>query len=468
MLVNLISPRSPTEGTTSREKAVLFSRLTLATVAATFPEDVEIRIINDSMDMIDFDEKVDMVGITAMTSTVPRAYEIADKFREKGVTVVLGGIHPTALPEEASLHADAVVIGEAEGTMHHLTNDFKTGKLKKFYRSTNRPDLKNLTLPRKDLLSGNKYYGEWDMIQTTRGCPFDCNFCSVSEFFGQTYRTRPIPDVIKEIKQLKQLNSRTVIFIVDDNITGRPGYAKKLFKALIPLKIRWFGQSSIIIANNKELLKLAAQSGCMALFVGFETLSSSNLEQMGKTTNRVQDYSTAIKKIHDSGIGIVGAFIFGFDSDDDSVFEKTVRFIDRNKLELSSFSILTPLPGTRLHKQMHEQERIIERDWAKYTCGEVVFRPKLLEVDQLQGGYYWARKQISSYSSIFRRTFLPRKSALISLPINLVMRKASRAFLKEQKNGGRPVDTTMRRVGINVKRAIGSREWATQSTVNSP
>jgi radical SAM superfamily enzyme YgiQ (UPF0313 family) len=430
MLVHLISPRSPVANATKREKAIQFSRLTLATVAALFPKDAKTRLINDSIDVIDFDKKVDLVGITAMTSTAPRAYEIADKFREKGVTVILGGIHPTALPQEASLHADAVVMGEAEGVMHSLINDFRMKKLKKFYHSPIRPSLANLPLPRKELLDGNKFYKELDMVQTTRGCPFSCDFCSVSDFFGRTYRTRLISEVIKEIKQL---NRHTVRFFVDDNIAGYPSYAKKLFKALIPLNIKWFGQAPVIIARDMELLRLAANSGCLALFIGFESLSSANLKQVGKTTNHVQDYSTAIKKIHDSGIGVVGAFIFGFDSDDDGVFEDTVDFIERNELEGVSFSILTPLPGTRLYKRMQEQGRIIERDWAKYTCGEVVFRPKLLTVDQLQNGYYWARKQIYSYRSIFRRTLHLRKTALLLLPVNLMMRKASRAFLKNMR-----------------------------------
>lgn len=429
MLVHLISPRSPVKSGSRREKAVVFAQLSLTTVAALFPGSAEIRIINDNLDEIDFNEKVDLVGITVMTSTAPRAYEIADRFREKGVPVVLGGIHPSALPEEASLHADAVVIGEAEGVMQELIDDFITGKMKKFYHSPSRPSLINLPLPRKDLLVGNRYYKEMDLIQTTRGCPFRCDFCSVSDFFGRTYRTRPIKDVIKEIKQSKR---RILRFFVDDNVAGYPAYAKKLFKALIPLKIRWFGQGSVIISRDRELLRLAARSGCISLFIGFETLSATNLKQVGKGVNLLQDYKTAIKRIHDNGIAIMGAFIFGFDGDDVGVFEETVNFIERNQLEWASFSILTPLPGTRLYKRMEEQGRIIERDWSKYTCGEVVFRPKLLKVEQLQDGYYWVRKQISSYRSIFQRTFHLRKSALLYLPINFIMKKAIRSSLKQR------------------------------------
>ena len=428
LTIHLISPRSPVACPTEREKANHFSRLSLATVAGLLPQDANIRIINDNIEEIDFDEKVDLVGITAITSTAPRAYEIADKFRERKIPVILGGIHPTALPQEASLHANSVVIGEAEGIMKELIKDFKQGTLKKFYRSSKRPSLINLPLPRKDLWIGSKYYQEWDMVQTTRGCPFNCDFCSVTTFFGRTYRTRPISDVIREVKNFPH---RT-IFFVDDNITARPDYSKKLFQALIPLKIRWFGQSSLTIFKDDELLKLASKSGCFGLFIGFESLSSANLKKAGKTANHVKEYSTAIKKIHDHGIGIVGAFIFGFDLDDESVFEETVKFIDRNQLELASFSILTPLPGTRLYKRLEEEGRIIRRDWTKYTCGEVVFRPKLLTVEQLREGYDWARKQISSFPSIFRRTFHLRKSSFIAFPVNLIMRKSTRAFLKNK------------------------------------
>jgi len=430
MRVLLISPKSPVLNVTKREKAINFARLSLATVAALFPKDAMIKIINDNLDGVDFDEKIDLVGITAITSTAPRAYEIADRFRERGIPVILGGIHVSALPEEAALHADAVVIGEAEGVVQELIDDFKNGKLKKFYRSIERPNLANLPLPRKDLLFGNKYYKEFNMIQTTRGCPFSCEFCSVSNFFGRTYRQRPIENVIEEIKQLRR---RTIKFIVDDNIAGQPTYAKKFFKALIPLNIKWFGQASVIISRDKELLSLAARSGCISLYIGFESLSATNLKQVGKGMNLLQDYKIVVKKIHDSGIGIVGAFIFGFDADDLGVFEETVDFMERNQIELASFAILTPLPGTLLYKRMEDQGRIIEHDWSKYTCGEVVFRPKVLTVDQLQSGYYWARKQISSYRSIFYRTFHLRKSALLYLPVNLIMRRASRSSLKDPK-----------------------------------
>jgi len=432
MFVKLISPRSPVSFVSEREKAVNFSRLSLATVAALFPRDAKIEIINDSIEEIDYNENVDLVGITSITATTPRAYEIADKFREKGVPVTMGGMHASVLPREAIKHVDSVVIGEAEGQIKLLVKDFKNGKLKKFYSSKKRPDLKHIPLPRTDSYEKkNKYYKEMHMIQTTRGCPFNCDFCTVTHFFGQTYRTRAIEDIVREIKTVSR---RTLIFFVDDNIAGNPKYAKKLFEALIPLNIKWFGQASLVIAKNRELLRLAAKSGCLSLFMGIESVSPSSLKEVGKSMNKVEDYKESIKIIHDHGIAIIGAFIFGFDSDNKSVFEETVSFIDRNHIELPSLAILTPLPGTRLNERMEKAGRIISRDWSKYTVGEVVFQPKLLTVEELQEGYYWSRKQLSSFSSIYKRTFHLKKSSLLYIPVNFIMRKASRATLKEAAN----------------------------------
>lgn len=427
MIIHLIAPRSPVQMVSEREKMINFSRLSLATVAALFPKDAKIKIINDGIDEIDYNDNVDLVGITSLTSTAPRAYEIADNYRKKKIPVILGGIHPTALPAEASLHADAVVIGEAEGKIEELIKDFKRGKMKKFYSSKILPSLDNLPIPRHDLFGESRYLEEINMIQTSRGCPYNCSFCSVSQFFGRTYRVKPVEDIVKEVKTL---NRHTLLFFVDDNIAGNHKHSIELFKALIPLNIKWFGQASITIANNRELLRLAARSGCLALFIGFESVSKSSLKEVGKSWNQVERYKEAIKIIHSYGISIIGAFIFGFDSDDKSVFEETVSFIDKNSIELPSFSILTPFPGTRLFDEMEEQKRIIERDWSKYTNGEVVIRPKRLTVEELYEGYLWVRKEVSSFNSILKRTIHPRMSTLLFFPVNIIMRKASRSTMR--------------------------------------
>lgn len=221
-----------------------------------------------------------------------------------------------------------------------------------------------------------------------------------------------------------------MIFFVDDNIAGNHKHSIELFKALIPLNIKWFGQASITIANNRELLRLAAKSGCLALFIGFESISKSSLKEVGKSWNQVERYREAIKIIHSYGISIIGAFIFGFDSDDESVFEETVSFIDKNSIELPSFSILTPFPGTLFYDEMEKQGRIIERDWSKYTNGEVVIKPKKLTPEKLYEGYLYARREVSTFNSILKRTIHPRISTLLFLPVNIIMRNASRSSMK--------------------------------------
>ncbi|GAG81765.1 unnamed protein product, partial [marine sediment metagenome] len=231
--------------------------LNLLYVAALTPKDVEITLVDEHVDRIDFEEEVDLVGITSLTATAPRGYEIADEFRKRGVKVVLGGIHSSALPQEAIQHADSVVIGEAENLWPEVIEDFKKKRLKKFYQSSQKPSLENLPLPRRDLLQGKRYLTK-NFIMTTRGCPFDCDFCSVTRFFGKRHRFRPVGDVIKEIESLK---GNFTVF-ADDNVIAHKKYAKELFKALIPCKKRWFSQADLTMAQDEELLKLAVQSGC--------------------------------------------------------------------------------------------------------------------------------------------------------------------------------------------------------------
>ena len=420
MKLQLISPGSPVRDSTKKDRAAQFARLSLTTVAALTPPEVEVVLVDDNTEKVNFDTDVDLVGITAITATAPRAYEIADQFRRNRVSVVLGGIHPSVLPEEAIRHADAVVIGEAEGVWQDLLRDFEKGKMKRFYRSRRRPSLENLPTPRRDLLK-NKVYKRASMVQTTRGCPFDCDFCTVSNFFGGTYRFRPVPDIIEEIES----SESRFIFFPDDNIVGSPRYAKRLFRALVPLRIKWFSQGSVTMARDEELLRLAARSGCQTMFIGFESLSEANLREMGKKTNLVTRYEEDVKRIHHHGIAIDGAFMFGFDHDDGDVFERTVDFAKKNKLELTNFAILTPFPGTRLYDRLEKEDRIIERDWSKYTCGNVVFRPRLLSEDRLQAGYWWARRQFYSYPSIFQRLVGGGKRSLYCLPANLNMRRAA-------------------------------------------
>jgi len=393
--------------------------LNLAIVAALTPPDVDITLIDENVTAIDFGRRFDLVGITVVTHTALRAYEVADAFRARGAKVVLGGIHPTMLPEEASQHADAIVVGEAEGVWASLVEDFREGKLKRVYHSNSRPSLADLPLPRRDLFAKEKYFAG-NTISTTRGCPFSCSFCSVTSFFGKTYRSRPIEDVLKEIRVL---DDGKPIFFVDDNIGANPRYAKEFFRSLVPYRIKWMSQTSITMAKDKELLRLAAASGCFALYIGFESLSPANLASVGKKCNIVTEYEQAVKEIQSHGIAIAGSFILGLDGDDEDVFERTVHFAQKVGLEYAQFGILSPFPGTAVYKALDREERIITRDWSQYRLDNVVFEPKLMSRETLKRGHDWAWREFYSLPSILRRIGIVHHYLFPLWAINLSCRR---------------------------------------------
>ncbi len=391
--------------------------LGLAMVAALTPPEVEVSITDENVTDIDFQKQIDLVGITAMTITADRAYKIADTFRERGVKVILGGSHPSALPKEASQYADAVVIGEAEGIWTNVIEDFKANKLKKIYRQRERPSLLNLPIPRRDLFIDGAYLF-MNSISTTRGCPHACSFCSVTSFFGNTYRCRPIEEILKEIETM---NYKRLMWFIDDNIVGNPRFAKELFRALIPFKLKWAGQASVTIAKDDELLKLASESGCMILLIGFETLSPDNLVAMGKRVNVVDKYEMVIRKIHSYGIAIHGFFILGLDDDDEDVFERTVRFAQSMQLESAQFAWPTPYPGTALYESLDKAGRLITKSWSQYESN-VVFEPKLMSRDILKRGRDWVWKEFYSLPSIWRRLGITHRYLVPLWTLNLYYR----------------------------------------------
>lgn len=360
-------------------KAFQLPPLSLAAVASATPEHVNIKILDEAIEPIDYNYPADLVGITVLTRFAPRAYEIADNFRRRGIKVVLGGLHPSALPEEAIKHADAVVIGEAEGIWENVIRDFEKKSLKMFYKNQNFPDLSNVRSPRRDLFNKSRYLFT-AMVQTTRGCPFDCNFCSVTKFFGGRFRTRPVECVIKEIRSLKS----KFIGFSDDNIFGNRVYARKLFTALKYEGVMWMAQSSINIADDPELLHLAARSGCKGLFVGLESADAESLIQMHKGFQKPQKFEENVARLHDKGISIMGAFVLGSDNEDTSIFQKTLEFAKRIKLDLAQFSILTPFPGTAIYNKLIKENRIFNFDWAKYDAGNAVFKPLKMSAERLK------------------------------------------------------------------------------------
>ena len=429
MKVTLISPdlqATHFKFTAKEVKSFWFAKLTLPHLAALTPDDIDVQLIDEAVEPIDFDESTDLVGITVNTYLAPRSYEIAAEFRKRGVPVVLGGVHPSLYPEEAMQHADAIAIGEAETTWVPLLRDFQRGQMKPVYRFSGYPALEGLPLPRRDLLKRGAYLTT-NTIQTTRGCPFQCDFCSVTDFFGKTYRCRPLPEVMREIETLNL--DRPLVF-VDDNIIGRPTYAQQLFEAMIPYKVRWGSQCSINLAHHPKLMTAAKKSGCVAMFIGIESISQTNLNEVNKRVNHVDEYFDAIQKIHDHGIAINAGFILGMDHDDESVFERTLEFLEKTKIEYATFHILTPVPGTPLYRRMEADGRIIDRDWSKYNGGYTVFQPRLMSPEALEDGYYWTYHQFYSMRSIYNRVVEPKIETFYKLALNFAYKRMIKRFPK--------------------------------------
>jgi radical SAM superfamily enzyme YgiQ (UPF0313 family) len=398
-------------------KNIWFARLTLTTLAALTPPDVEVKITDENVEPIDFDEDVDLVGVTGMVMHASRAYEIADQFRQRNIPVVMGGPHASSLPLEAKEHVDAVVMGEAEDVWGGLIEDLEKGCLKPFYKAGAFSSMKGMPHPRRDLLHKDAYMTV-NCVQTTRGCPHQCDFCHVTHFFGKTYRCRPVEEVVEEVSRLEG----DFIVFIDDNIAGNRQYARDLFVRLKPLKKKWASQASMTLTRDPELLKLAAESGCVSLFLGVESLSPENLKEVNKGFNRTHQYVDAMKALHDHDIMIVAGFIFGLDHDDEGVFERTLRFCETNRIELPSFFVLTPLPGTPLFKKMESGGRLQHKDWTKYNGATVVFKPKLMTEETLQRGFNWVCKEAYSWRSILKRVFHPQQRFVTRLLSNMAYR----------------------------------------------
>ncbi len=398
-----------------------FPPLSLLTLASQSPEDVEVSILDENIEKLNFYTEADLVGITVMTPQAPRAYEIADGFRRRGKKVVLGGFHVSHLPDEALNHADSVVIGEGDLIWKEVVKDFKESKLKRIYKDDSPVSLSEVKIPRRDLVKGKGYLFT-NTIQTTRGCPFQCEFCSISSFFGRSYRTRPIPLVIDELEALRK--ESIFLFLVDDNLVGNRPYAKTLFKEMIPLKFKWASHAPIDLAIDDELLSLASKSGCIALFVGFESLTKENLTLMGKKTNLRVSPQEAVKRFHEHGIGIFASFILGYDHDTIESFEKILNFCHQTRIDGALFPILTPYPGTTLRERLEKENRILTNQWDLYDMEHVTFLPKGMSPERLQEGFEWLNSSFLSWSSIFRRLFKIHRSSQIFTPLNLGFKKA--------------------------------------------
>lgn len=412
MNILLVHPKMKHGPVTDKERgtlqAKLFSNpeLTLPAVAATIPKEHTIRLLHESYEDIDYSKEYDLVGISCFTMFAPQVYEIADNFRNIGVPVVLGGYHPTALPKEAKQHADSVIIGEAELSFPQLLKDLEENKLQPFYKA--KKQVKSADIPplRRNLLS---FHPLSDGMKITRGCYYKCDFCSITYFFKHTFRTRPINEVITELKSL----SHKIVFIHDANLTADVEYSKTLFKEMIKegTNKKWLANGNIfVLGKDEEFLSLAKKAGCIAWTIGFESISQKSLNSVNKFGNKVKNYNKWITTIRKHGMSINGLFMFGFDDDKPDIFDKTIDALNKLEIDAGEFNIITPLPGTPLFDRMKKEGRILTEDWEKYTQTQVVFEPKNMTPEELYEG---VRKVVKSFHA--PEKMLRRWSRLLKL-----------------------------------------------------
>jgi len=368
-----------------------FPSITLEQLISVTPDIYEVESVDERWEDVDLNWNGDLVGISTLTPSANHAYEIADEFRKRGKTVVLGGYHPSALPEEAKQHADAVVIGEAEISWPQLLKDFENGKLKPFYRSeTVDPEMIPSPNRRPQLFP----FVGFGTVQATRGCPNRCRYCAIQTVEGSHFRARSIKKVIEEIKSIPTKR----LFFADSSMTTNSSYTKKLFREMKGLNKKFSCYGNInVLHNDDELLYLANEAGCEQWLIGFDSVNQETIRYIGKKSNKVEDYISGVKKIRDYGMTIMGMFVFGFDTDETNVFETTLNTIYKMEIERPVFSILTPFPGTVLFNELEKEGRMLTKDWSKYNIRNVVFQPKNFSVEQLLNGTNYVINECYSY-----------------------------------------------------------------------
>ncbi len=380
--------------------------LPLGALAGLTPPGVEVVLYDDRLEPIPFDEPTDLVAITVQIFTARRAYEISAQYRQRGVPVILGGMHPNLVPDEAARHADSIYLGDAEALWHQVLQDVQKGQLQPIYRA--RPGLPQPeSLTRRDLYKGKKYL-PISLMQFGRGCKFECYFCATSAYFNKTHYYRCIEQVLREIES----QERKQIFFVDDNILANFDAAKELFRALIPLKIHWVSQASIDMTQDRELMSLMAQSGCLGHVVGFESITPESLKTMQKAPNLkggFESYQPQLEILRDYGLQTWAAFTLGHDHDTLASIQSTLDFALENKFTFAAFNILLPYPGTKLYQRLQAENRLLfDGKWwlhPDYRFNHAAFQPKTMSADELTQAAFHARKVFNSLGSIFQRVW---------------------------------------------------------------
>ncbi|MGR9012004.1 MAG: B12-binding domain-containing radical SAM protein [Gammaproteobacteria bacterium] len=423
MHVTLIKPEISGKHQHFYVNAVKTEPLAIATVAGLLPDDVEVCFFDDRYEKINYDIKTDWVGITVDTYTAKRAYAIADEFRKRGVTVVLGGYHPTLLPEESEQYADAIVIGEAENIMDELLADITDKCLKKRYESKQPADLTRIK-PRRDLFKGYPYI-PLSVVEFGRGCKYRCDFCCIHKFYKGGYRTRPVDAVLAEIASIKNKH----ILFADDNLVNSPASIKPLLRGLIALKKHWGAQVTIDVAKSDEMLSLMRESGCVGLLLGLESLSNKNLKEMNKKAT-CEMYEQVVNTISDHHIMVNGSFVSGYAGDFADAFKDEIAFSHQHGFILAGFNHLMPLPGTALYERLQSEGRLFYKKWwleQEDYFGSVAHQPENMTPDELALAKFNAFKTYYSLGKILRRAIKRKNNAyslnhlLIFLVCNLPM-----------------------------------------------
>jgi len=396
--------------------------LSLSVIASLTPEDHQVKFVDDRLEEVIYDPSYDLVGITTTTITAKRTYQISDKFRELGVPVIIGGHHATLNPKEVKQHADSVLLGEAEGLWGRIVKDFESKSWSRFYQLDERPRPEDIETPDRSIFNG-KDYMPVEMVETTRGCPHNCTFCSVTSFFGPGFRHKEVGRVVEELRSL----DGDIVFFVDDNVIGDKQYARALFKAIKPLNIHWFGQASIQMAWDEELLKLMKESGCVGNLIGLESINSDSLAEINKSWNETMPFEDAVSKIHAYGLSIYASFVLGMDSDRPGVGDETYEFASKSKFLAANFNYLTTYPGTKLFERLKEENRIFDESWwlnDRYNA--VRFKPEHFSPEELWRESYSAKRRFYSYKNIARRAtnFRGNSNSRIKLAFYWLLNKA--------------------------------------------
>jgi uncharacterized protein len=429
----LVSPHDDTyrHDGSAFKTSVTYYALTLPTLAALVPDDLEadVKLIDEGIEPLGGLEEADLVAITAITPSAPRAYEIAAQARKLGKTVVLGGPHPTLVPEEAASHADAIVVGFAEESWPRLVRQFATtGTVEPRYEQDPKRPLATLPTPRRDLLQLHRYL-KIPVLQASRGCPNRCSFCCIPAMWGQDFHRRPVGDVIAEVKALQ---SRRLLYL-DPSMAEQRDFGLELFAAMTPLNTRWGGLATVKMAFDDELLAAAARAGCRGLLVGFESISQASLNGIHKQFGEAERYKEAVQRFHDAGIAVLGTFVFGLDHETPDVFERTAQFVDEARIDLVRYSVFTPFPGTQAFSDLDSQGRILTRDWNLYNTENVVFQPQNFTPEELQQGLSRAWAHTFSYRSIAKRIRPLSRLGWLALGANFAFRHyAAKAVWKKK------------------------------------